>query len=89
MVGEKRPYKNERTEKIKDLEKYSFTRAEIAIIDLLEGGFSNKEIAKILLKSEKTIKSHLTNIYTKLSTKNRYQLIIYLKRLESRYNSQS
>ncbi len=87
-MREKRPDKNNRTEEIKDLGKHLLTRAEIAIIGLIERGLSNKKIAKIRLISEKTLKNHLTNIYVKLSIKSRYQLIVYVKRLESRYKLQ-
>jgi DNA-binding NarL/FixJ family response regulator len=84
-VREKRTDKNDQTGEIKDLEKYPLTRAEIEIIGLIECGFSNKEIAKLLSKSEQTIKTHLTNVYAKLRIKNRYQLIVYIRGLRSRY----
>ena len=84
-MREKRTDKNGQAEETKDLEKYPLTRAEIEIIGLIECGFSNKEIAKLLSKSEQTVKYHLTNVYAKLHIKNRYQLIVYVKGLGNRY----
>ncbi len=87
MIKGRRSGKSDRTEEMKDLEKHSLTKAEIEIVHLIECGLSNREIAKILSISEKTLKNQLTNIYLKLSIKSRYQLIVYVKRLESRYKS--
>jgi DNA-binding NarL/FixJ family response regulator len=87
MVRERRSDKNDQAEETKYLEKYTLTKAEIEIIGLIECGFSNREIAKLLSKSEQTVKFHLTNVYTKLSIKNRYQLIVCIKGLRDRYKS--
>ncbi len=53
------------------------TRMESKVIELIAQGYSNKEIASRLSISEKTVKAHLTNIFTKLNLENRYQLIVY------------
>lgn len=58
------------------------TNTEKKIIKLVGDGSSNREIAKKLSISEKTVKAHLTNIYTKLGIQNRYQLIVYAKNQE-------
>jgi DNA-binding NarL/FixJ family response regulator len=63
------------------------TNTETKVVDLVGAGFSNREIAKKLSISEKTVKAHLTNIYTKLGIQNRYQLIVYAKNQETRKNS--
>lgn len=47
------------------------TEREVAILDLLAGGLGNKDIAKRLMVSEATIKSHLSHIYTKLEVDTR------------------
>lgn len=47
------------------------TERELAILDLLAEGLGNKDIAKQLMVSEATIKSHLTHIYTKLDVDTR------------------
>ena len=55
------------------------TEMELKIIELVVVGLSNKEIAKKLSISEKTVKAHLTNIFMKLGLRNRYQLIVWKK----------
>lgn len=55
------------------------TKMETKIIELIVSGRSNKEIAKKLSISEKTVKAHLTNIFKKLGLRNRYQLIVLRK----------
>lgn len=47
------------------------TDREVAILDLLAHGLGNKEIAKQLMVSEATVKSHLSHIYTKLDVDTR------------------
>lgn len=55
------------------------TKSEAKIIGLVVAGLSNKDIAKKLSISEKTVKAHLTNIYTKFALRNRYELIVKMK----------
>jgi DNA-binding NarL/FixJ family response regulator len=40
-------------------------------------GLSNKDIARDIYLSEKTVKFHLYKIFKKLSVKNRSELILY------------
>lgn len=47
------------------------TEREVAILDLLADGLGNKDIAKELMVSEATVKSHLSHIYTKLDVDTR------------------
>lgn len=47
------------------------TDREIDVLELLADGLGNKDMAKILLVSEATIKAHLSHIYTKLETDTR------------------
>lgn len=47
------------------------TEREVAVLELLADGLGNKEMAKQLLVSEATIKSHLSHIYTKLDVDTR------------------
>ena len=49
------------------------TERETAILQALARGLSNAEIAKELWVTQQTVKFHLTNIYRKLSVKNRTQ----------------
>jgi len=56
---------------------HSLSRKERAILDSLAKGLSNRELSKELLISTNTVKFHLSNIYEKLSVKNRTQAIAY------------
>jgi len=51
---------------------------ELDIVTELCKGLLNKEIAKKLEVTEKTVKYHLTNVYKKLSLKSRMELIRYV-----------
>jgi two-component system, NarL family, response regulator DegU len=56
---------------------YDLTETEAKVVKLVLTGCSNKDIAKNLFLSEKTVKFHLYKIFKKLSVKNRSQLILY------------
>ena len=73
-----------RNTSLKDLEFRKITKTEFRIIQLIAEGESNREIARKLGSSEKTVKAHITNIFEKLGLDNRYQLIVYGKRNMSR-----
>jgi DNA-binding NarL/FixJ family response regulator len=64
----------------KDINK--LTKREMNIIKEIAHGHSNKDIAAKLSITERTVKAHLTNIFSKLGLKNRYQLMIYGKKLK-------
>ena len=49
----------------------SLTTREIAVLELVAKGMSNKEIGTVLLVSEATIKFHLKNVYSKLGAGDR------------------
>lgn len=53
------------------------TERERAVIRLVARGCSNQEIAEELVISEKTVKTHVSNILSKLHLKDRTQLAIY------------
>jgi predicted ATPase/DNA-binding CsgD family transcriptional regulator len=53
----------------------SLTPAERDIVRLVCDGLANKEIAKRLLVSPRTVQTHLTHIYTKLNLTSRVQLV--------------
>ena len=65
---------------IKNPEFKRITRTEFRIIQLIAAGESNREIARKLGSSEKTVKAHITSIFEKLGLDNRYQLMVYGKR---------
>lgn len=56
----------------------SLTEREREILRLVSYGKSNKEIARILVISPKTVSVHRTNIMTKLGVKNGFELIRYV-----------
>lgn|ERR1700757_952648 len=56
---------------------YDLTETEAKVVKLVLTGCSNKDIAKNLFLSEKTVKFHLYKIFKKLSVKNRSELILY------------
>lgn len=49
---------------------------EREILDVLARGVSNKEIARTLHISEKTVRNHLTNVYRKMGVHSRTQAIV-------------
>ncbi len=67
---------NSKKNDLNDLQdlKNKLTKQEEKIAQLILKGFSNKEIAKALFISEKTVKTHLGHIFKKLGIKSRYQL---------------
>jgi two-component system, NarL family, response regulator DegU len=65
-----------------DTAKQKLGKMELKVIRLISHGFSNKEIAKRLSLSERTVKNHLTHVFKKLNLQNRYQLIRYAVKLD-------
>ena len=53
------------------------TDREIEVLKLIADGMINKEIAKQLYISEKTVKNHVSNIFRKLNVSDRTQAAIY------------
>ncbi|MFY2822458.1 response regulator transcription factor [Ruegeria sp. MALMAid1280] len=56
---------------------HSLSRKERAILKALAQGMSNRDLSKELQISTNTVKFHLSNIYEKLSVKNRAQAIAF------------
>lgn len=50
---------------------------ELEVLDLIAKGLLNKEIAKALYISEKTVKNHISNIFKKLNVSDRTQAAVY------------
>jgi NarL family two-component system response regulator YdfI len=65
------------TPRFKDF--YKITEREFEVINLILGGDSNRKIANELGISERTVKTHITNIYNKLFIDNKIQLINFIK----------
>lgn len=51
------------------------TPRELQVLEFIVAGKSNREIAELLFIEEKTVKNHISNIYSKLHLKNRYEAI--------------
>jgi two-component system response regulator DegU len=57
--------------------KMGLTEREQEVLSVLSKGLTNKEIADSLFISEKTVKTHLNNIFRKLNVTRRLQAILY------------
>jgi DNA-binding NarL/FixJ family response regulator len=58
-------------------ERPALSKREFSILEALQSGGSNQEIAKGLFLAEQTVKFHLTNIYRKLGVSTRTEAIHY------------
>jgi NarL family two-component system response regulator LiaR len=56
----------------------SLTRREMEILRLVAEGMTNEEIGKKIFISEKTVKTHLTNIFDKLKVNNRFKAALMI-----------
>jgi DNA-binding NarL/FixJ family response regulator len=56
----------------------SLTRRELEILRLVAEGLTNDEIGKKIFISEKTVKTHLTNIFDKLKVNNRFKAALMI-----------
>lgn len=58
-------------------DEHNLTSREIEVLELIAEGMINKEIAKQLYISEKTVKNHVSNIFKKLNVSDRTQAAIF------------
>jgi DNA-binding NarL/FixJ family response regulator len=56
----------------------SLTPRELEILQLVAEGLSNEEIGKKIFITEKTVKTHLTNIFDKLQVNNRIKAALWV-----------
>ena len=56
------------------------TERELEVLRLIARGMSNKQIARELVLSEKTVKTHVSNILAKLHVADRTQAALYAVR---------
>lgn len=54
----------------------TFSKREVAILRLLAGGYSNKEIARGLFLAEGTVKNYVSEILAKLGTHDRTRAVL-------------
>lgn len=59
------------------MDENNLTVREIEVLELIAEGMINKEIARKLYISEKTVKNHVSNIFKKLNVSDRTQAAIY------------
>ena len=53
----------------------SYTLRQLEVLRLLSSGLNNRDIARILLISERTVKQHISDMLTKSGVSNRVQLL--------------
>ena len=63
-------------------QQYKLTDREIDVAVLLLAGYNSTDIAKILMISVNTVKTHLKNLYAKMAVHNRRELIEALNEIE-------
>ena len=56
---------------------YGLTRREVEIINKIASGSSNKEVGEEFSISERTVKHHLTHIFSKVGVSSRLQLALF------------
>jgi two-component system response regulator DegU len=56
----------------------TLTKRELEILSLVAEGLTNEEIGKKIFISEKTVKTHLTNIFDKLKVNNRFKAALLI-----------
>ena len=61
----------------KDISSFGLTDREIELIRLVSQGLNNKEISEALFLSEGTVKNNISTILSKLSLRDRTQLVIF------------
>lgn len=59
-----------------DMPKERFSEREVAILRLLAGGYSNKEIARAMFLAEGTVKNYVSVILEKLDTRDRTRAVL-------------
>lgn len=71
-----------RSSKRNNLKKSNLSKQELKVLRLVNEGLSNQEIAEQLFISQSTVKTHLSNIFSKLKAKRRTEAIKIGKELE-------
>ena len=59
-----------------DAPKELFSEREVAVLRLLAGGYSNKEIARAMFLAEGTVKNYVSTILDKLDTRDRTRAVL-------------
>lgn len=64
-----------------ELERFNLTEREYEVLQWLTRGYSNAEIAETLFLSVSTVKTHVSNLFSKMEVRSRTQAIEKAKRL--------
>jgi ATP/maltotriose-dependent transcriptional regulator MalT len=64
-----------------EIKRLGITKRELEVLELIAAGLSNKEIADKLFVSPSTVKTHSSNLFTKLDAQRRTQAIQRAKEL--------
>lgn len=67
----------------------NLTKRELEVLRLVAEGLTNEEIGKRVFISEKTVKTHLTNIFDKLKVNNRFKAALLIMNRGSDGSAQS
>lgn len=59
--------------------KVKLTERELDVLRLLDGGASNREIARTLFVTEATVKTHLVNLFAKLGVESRAKAVAHAR----------
>jgi DNA-binding NarL/FixJ family response regulator len=65
------------------------TPREVEVARAVAAGRSNKEVADLLLITERTVKAHLGTIFEKLGVRDRLQLVLHLAAADERQSARS
>lgn len=82
IVEKEVPLPNEVDINVYELEKLKLSTREYEVLQLLTRGYSNAEIAENLFLSLSTVKTHVSNLFSKMEVKSRTQAIEKAKRLK-------
>jgi DNA-binding NarL/FixJ family response regulator len=66
-----------------DAERRNLTKREEAVLACVSRGLNNKEVARALQISEKTVKHHMTSIMAKLQVRNRVEAVLTVRQISS------
>jgi DNA-binding NarL/FixJ family response regulator len=73
-------FRTERKPAVQQLPYEQLTQRELQVLQSAADGLINKEIAERLFITEKTVKNHISNIFSKLNVNDRTQAILYALR---------
>jgi DNA-binding NarL/FixJ family response regulator len=59
-----------------DAPRERFSKREVAILRLIAGGYSNREIARAMFLAEGTVKNYVSTLLDKLETRDRTRAVL-------------